>query len=103
MKLLDERVTHTRDDYYLTRLADMEVQGITRTLRTSIRRNAYDFQSTAKVELWTDAGWTEVVHATPSGDGFLGIPSVATDKVALTRALATAADEMERRARLVLG
>lgn len=38
----------TRDDYG-------------RRLRVMIRRNAYDHQSSATVELWTPTGWTNVL------------------------------------------
>lgn len=55
-------VTHTdaakgRDDLEATVLAQ-RADG--RRFRARIRRNAYDFQSYAVVETWTDSGWTQV-------------------------------------------
>lgn len=94
-----EFVKH-RDDLVYTRVAGLE-DG--RRLRTVVRRNAYNNQSTAKVELWTPAGWT-FVHSIDGCDPIMTtLPNYVTrDMDKAERLLAEVADLLETIARKII-
>ena len=54
----DELFTRSQQDLLLVRIGTASGD---RKFRATIRRNAYDFQGHGRVEIWTPAGWTEVV------------------------------------------
>lgn len=81
------------DDLRYTRVTGLK-DG--RRLRSAIRRNFYDFQSTAKVELWTPAGWV-FVHSIDGCDALMtALPGTRTsDMDKAERQFAELADLLE--------
>lgn len=81
LTLTDEKTHKGTQSLNLTRLGKTErrqgepVQS--RKFRTTIKRDSYDFQSYARVELWTPAGWTEVVTLDGTHPVMADLPSYA--------------------------
>jgi hypothetical protein len=106
-KVLEQSATSHGQNVWFTRISVLVRDGSKdQRVRTSIRRDmSYNYQSTAKVELWTPAGWIEVISATPNGGSFLGLPTSylsETQQVAMTRAMDTVEDDLEARAGMVI-
>lgn len=91
--IIREDYTHARHDLLFTRVV---VLNDGRRLRTSIRRNSHDFQSSAHVETWTPAGWVEVVALPGEHERMKALPSYVTrDDVAAHDALKALAIVLE--------
>lgn len=95
-RTLRDDFTQTRHDLLLTRVLALPDE---RKLRTRIRRNSYDAQSHAVVELWTPMGWTQVVTLDGEHDTMKALPSYVTrDLDGAYAALAAVANELEQTA-----
>ena len=70
----NETITRGRQDVHMVRLGTAQGD---RKFRSTLRRDSYDFQSYAKVELWTPAGWTEVVTLRGEHPVMAELPSYA--------------------------
>jgi hypothetical protein len=68
-----ETITRGRQDVHIVRLGERDE----RKFRSTVKRDSYDFQSYAKVELWTPAGWTEVVSLRGDNAVMADLPSYA--------------------------
>ena len=75
----DETITRGRQDVHMVRIGTAGGNGREdgRKFRSTLRRDSYDFQSYAKVELWTPAGWAEVVTLRGDNPVMAELPSYA--------------------------
>lgn len=99
----DETLIKGRQDLHMVRLGDASGD---RKFRTTIKRDSYDFQSYARVELWTPTGWTEVVSLRGDHLVMADLPSYAVPEAqrpnayaamrAVARMLETQAEEITR-------
>lgn len=93
MTIIREDFVKQQQDLLFTRIAETP-DG--RKFRTKIRRNAYDFQSTACVEVWTPNGWTQVVTLPGAHPVMADLPSYVTnDETKATLALKSVALMLE--------
>ena len=97
---LSERVWNSDHSWHYERVFDL-ADG--QRLRSKIRRNSYDFQSSACVDRWTGEKWENVLHRSigEMGKRILDISYVA--KIVTADAFATGAREMEADAKLIVG
>lgn len=104
LKNTDEKLTRGRQDLHMVRLSDA---GDNRTFRTTVKRDSYDFQSFARVEIWTAGqGWQEVVTLRGDHPVMAELPSYAVPEAkregayaamrAVARMLETQAEEVTR-------
>jgi len=108
LKTTDETLTRGQHDLLMVRIgtAGGNMQPDGRKFRTTIRRDSYDFQSNARVELWTKSGWTEVVYLRGDHPAMADLPSYAVPEEkrpdayaamrAVARMLETQAEEVTR-------
>lgn len=73
LTITDEQTFKGRQDLNLVRLGKRDG----RQFRTIMRRDSSNFQSYARVELWTPAGWTEVVTLRGDHPVMAELPSYA--------------------------
>lgn len=63
MNVISTRFTNAGQSLTLTRVSELRLgNGRPRKFRTTLHRDSHANQSYAKVEVWTDAGWTNVVY-----------------------------------------
>lgn len=82
MELITTRLTNAGQRLTLTRTGK---EG-GRKFRTTISRDSHDFQSSAKVELWTDAGWTNVVYVPGEHESVASLDTSYAHRVETKRA-----------------
>lgn len=74
----NETITRGRQDVHMVRLGTAPGYGKgERKFRSTVKRDSYDMQSYAKVELWTANGWTEVVTLRGEHPVMADLPSYA--------------------------
>ena len=62
-KPISERVYNQDQSWYFERTVTVTNSDVIIKLRVSIRRNAYNDQSYARVDQWTATGWERVIDA----------------------------------------
>lgn len=66
MNVTHDSMRATAHDLYGERIASATaLDGTTLRLKAIYRRNSYDFQSQACVQVWTDAGWKTLLTEAP--------------------------------------
>lgn len=78
LTITDEQAWKGSQSLYVTRLGEVaNGLGRPRRFRTTMRRDSYDDQSYARVELWTPNGWVEVVSLAGMHPVIAELPSYA--------------------------
>lgn len=99
-----QRMWASRDGYFMERITVLPALGGVgeQKIRATLSRNAYDHQSSAKVELFTAEGWTTVDHLAGNVVSEL-TPSIATmDEGKKNRAAALVLDALMKTSATIL-